>query len=136
MSRLSARTAWLSCRITLKPSDIHSRPCEVFYGRGTLSNFIERIELIEKYMDEIRQALQGRAIYQYGERIFDPMELEFGSLCYMTSHRQNDDESMYILYIPDEADRERIKFLHECRNLLAHAACCDPGRVKKLLDKE
>lgn len=23
-----------------KQCDIHSRPCEVFYGRGTLSNFI------------------------------------------------------------------------------------------------
>ena len=97
---------------------------------------MERIEIIEKYRSEIKDALQTNVISQYGEQISDPMEVELGSLCYMMSHRQNSDAYMYILYIPEEKDRERIKFLHECRNLLAHVSCCEPNQVRKLLDKE
>lgn len=97
---------------------------------------MERIEIIEKYRGEILNVLQTNVITQYGEQIFDPMEVELGSLCFMMSHRQNGDAYRYILYIPEETDRERIKFLHECRNLLAHVSCCDPDQVRKLLDKE
>lgn len=94
---------------------------------------MERIELIEKYRTAISQALTENHIKQYGEQITDPMEVELGSLCYMMSHRQ--DAYMYVLYIPDETDRERIRFLHECRNLLAHASVCEPEKVRKLLGK-
>lgn len=95
---------------------------------------MERIEIIGKYWDVISQALVENNITQYGEQIKDPMEVELGALCFMISHRQDDD--MYMLYIPDGIDRERIKFLHKCRNLLAHASICDPEQVRKLLDKE
>ena len=95
---------------------------------------MERIEIIEKYRDAISQALTDNYIAQYGEQITDPMEVELGSLCFMMSHRQ--DVYMYMLYIPDETDRERIRFLHECRNLLAHVSICNPEQVRKLLDKE
>ena len=95
---------------------------------------MERIEIIEKYRDAISQALTNNYIAQYGEQITDPMEVELGSLCFMMSHRQ--DVYMYMLYIPDETDRERIRFLHECRNLLAHVSICNPEQVRKLLDKE
>lgn len=95
---------------------------------------MERIEIIEKYWDAISQALADNCIIQYGEQIIDPMEVELGSLCFMMSHRQN--ACIYMLYIPDETDRERIRFLHECRNLLAHVSICNPEQVRKLLDKE
>lgn len=95
---------------------------------------MERIEIIEKYRDAISQALTDNYIVQYGEQITDPMEVELGSLCFMMSHRQ--DIYMYMLYIPDKTDRERIRFLHECRNLLAHVSICNPEQVRKLLDKE
>lgn len=94
---------------------------------------MERIEIIEKYRDEISQVLSDNNFTQYGERIVDPMEIELGSLCYMMSSRK--DANIYMLYIPDEKDRERIKFLHECRNLLAHVSTCNPEQVRKLLDK-
>ncbi len=97
---------------------------------------MERIEIIEKYRTEIDDALHANFITQYGEQITDPMEVELGSLCYMMSHRQSGDVYMYMLYIPEEMDRERIKFLHECRNSLAHVSCCNPDQVRKLLDKE
>lgn len=95
---------------------------------------MERIEIIEKYRDAISQALADNNFAQYGEQITDPMEVELGSLCFMMSHRQ--DVYMYMLYISDETDRERIRFLHECRNLLAHVSICNPEQVRKLLDKE
>lgn len=94
---------------------------------------MERIEIIEKYRDVISQALADNYIAQYGEQITDPMEVELGTLCYMMSHRK---DIYYMLYIPDEIDRKRIRFLHECRNLLAHVSCCAPVQVKRLLDKD
>ncbi len=97
---------------------------------------VERIEIIERYRDVINKALSDNYITQYGERIIDPMEVEFGSLCYMMSHRQDGDANMYMLYIPDETYRERIRFLHECRNLLAHVLVCEPEQVRRLLDKK
>lgn len=96
---------------------------------------MERIEIINKYFDEISQALADNHITQYGELITDPMDVELGSLCYMMTQRQEQDHYMYMLYIPDEVDRDRIRFLHECRNLIAHASICDPEQVEKLLDK-
>ena len=95
---------------------------------------MERIEIIEKYRDDISQALTANHFEQYGEQITAPMAVELGSLCFMMSHRQ--DVYRYMLYISDKTDRERIKFLHECRNLLAHVSICNPEQVRKLLDKE
>lgn len=96
---------------------------------------MERIGLIEKYQKEIDHALTDSCITQYGEKITDPMEVELGTLCYMMSHRQETDY-MYMLYIPDETDRNRIRFLHECRNTIAHVSICNPEQVRKLLDKK
>lgn len=96
---------------------------------------MERIELIKKHHDKISQALADNHITQYGEHITDSMEVELGTLCYMMSHRQEQNYYMYMLYIPDEDDRDRIKFLHECRNLIAHASICNPEQVRQLLDK-
>lgn len=97
---------------------------------------MERIEIIERYRDTINKALTKNDITQFGEKITDPMEVELGSLCYMMSHRQDGAENMYMVYIPDETDRERIRFLHECRNLLAHGSICEPEQVRRLFDKE
>ena len=95
---------------------------------------MERIELIEKYRSAINTALAENHIIQYGELISDPIDVELGSLCHMMSHRQ--DAYMYMLYIPDEEDRDRIRFLHECRNSLAHVSICTPDQIRELLDKE
>ena len=47
--------------------------------------------------------------------------------------KKRDSTGKYILRIPDARDRERIEFLHDCRNQLAHATCCNPEQVKELL---
>lgn len=95
---------------------------------------MERIEFIRKYWNKIDQALLDNCIMQYGGRITDPMELELGTLSYMMGARR--DDYLYILYVPDEVDRDRVRFLHECRNLIAHASICEPSQVRKLLDRE
>ena len=93
---------------------------------------MERVEFVKKYKDKIEKIL-SEGFKQYGEPVTEPMEFELGSMCYLMNHRG--DDNMYELYIPDENDRERIKFLHECRNLLAHVNVCSPEQVRKLLDK-
>ena len=94
---------------------------------------LERIELISKYQEEIQEALDQEATYQYGEELTDPIEVELGTMCYLMARRRSD--YLYSLYIPDESDRERIHFLHECRNRLAHAETCTVEQVSALLEK-
>ena len=78
---------------------------------------LERQKLIEKWHDSIEEALQENHVEQFGAAVTDPAEVELGTLCYMMRCRVSGDYRM--LYIPEEADRERIRFLHECRNKLA-----------------
>lgn len=94
---------------------------------------LERIELISKHQEEIQEALDQEATYQYGEELTDPIEVELGTMCYLMARRRSD--YLYSLYIPDESDRERIHFLHECRNRLAHAETCTVEQVSALLEK-
>ena len=89
---------------------------------------IERRAIIEKYFDVLQNALQDHYIEQYKKPVKFPIEVEFGTLCYMMK------ETVNYVYIPDRLDRERIHFLHDMRNDLAHARPCDPSRVKELLD--
>lgn len=93
---------------------------------------LERQKLIEKWHDSIEEALHENHVEQFGAAVTDPAEVELGTLCYMMRCRVSGDYRM--LYIPEEADRERIRFLHECRNKLAHMNCCAPGQVAALLD--
>lgn len=94
---------------------------------------LERQQLVEKWYAAIDEALADNAVVQYGSTLTDPAEVELGTLCYMLSCKVSGDHRM--LYLPDEEDRERIHFLHECRNKLAHMSCCAPSEVTTLLDK-
>ncbi|NLM83540.1 MAG: hypothetical protein GX189_02390 [Clostridiales bacterium] len=92
---------------------------------------MERIEIIKRNFAAIKKALEQEVIVQYNEEITNPYDVELGTLCHLMSKRGSDGH--YLLYIPDEALRDRIRFLHECRNLLAHAECCSPYQVAELL---
>ncbi|MBQ5759741.1 MAG: hypothetical protein IIV92_06485 [Schwartzia sp.] len=94
---------------------------------------IERVSLIQKYKTEIQNVLDSDYIEQYHEQLTNALDTELGTLCYLMSRKE---DGMYILYIPDEGDRKRIKFLHDCRNKLAHAVCCSPGQIYELLGKD
>ena len=94
---------------------------------------MERVSLIEKWHDIIQDALDNNYITQYNEQLMDAIDVELGSLCYMMKHRT--DTGLYMLYIPDEEERDWISFLHDCRNQLAHASCCTTNQVVRLLDR-
>ena len=88
---------------------------------------MERIALIEKWYDIIQDALDSNYITQYNEPLRNAIDVELGSLCYMMKHRT--ESGLYMLYIPDENERDWISFLHDCRNQLAHASICTTDQV-------
>lgn len=93
---------------------------------------LERQYYIEKFRDSIQDALNNNSVYQYGNVISEPEDVELGTLCYMMSSVT---ENGRMLYIPDDSDRERINFLHDCRNKLAHVSCCTPEEIAALFDR-
>ena len=93
---------------------------------------LERQQLVKKWYTTISDALKDNRVDQYGAILTDPTEVELGTLCFMMSCKVYGDYRM--LYIPDDTDRERIRFLHECRNKLAHMNCCTPEEVSQLLN--
>lgn len=93
---------------------------------------LERQKIIDKWHSAIETALKDNQVIQFGVVLTDPTEVELGTLCFMMSHKIHGDYRM--LYIPEETDRERIRFLHDCRNKLAHMNCCTPNEVSCLLD--
>ena len=92
---------------------------------------LERVNLIDKWFDKIQDALTNNFVKQYDDQIYDPYDAELGTLFYLNTHR--DHEGKYKLQIPERVDREKIDFLHTCRNLLAHVKCCSPDQIKELL---
>lgn len=94
---------------------------------------LEKTDIVKEWKEEIGRALTENCIMQYGERVCSAQDAELGTLCYMMGKRNED--GLYFLYIPDEEARERISFLHECRNTLAHACTCTPQMVARLLDQ-
>ena len=87
---------------------------------------IERVSIIEKYRGILQDTLDNNYVEQYKKQLTSPVEIEFGTLCYMIASG--------MLYISDKSDRDRIHFLHDIRNDLAHAHFCDSAKVKELLD--
>lgn len=94
---------------------------------------MERISLINKWHIVIQNALDDNAVTQFNEPLTTAEDAELGSLCYMMKQRTSD--GFYMLYIPDEDERSRLTFLHECRNQLAHASCCTTDQVVRLLER-
>ncbi len=92
---------------------------------------LERVELIGRYERQIREVLASGRITQYNQILQEPMDVELGTLSYWMGAKMED--GFYTLYIPSEEDRKRIRFLHTCRNQLAHASCCTPEQVEQLL---
>ena len=92
---------------------------------------LERVDLIGRYERQIREVLASGGITQYNQILQEPMDVELGTLSYLMGAKMED--GFYTLYIPSEEDRKRIRFLHTCRNQLAHASCCTPEQVEQLL---
>ena len=86
-----------------------------------------RIDLIKKWNYEIQKILNEKHVEQYNTPIRDASDVELGTLDFIVNK--------YEYCIEDEKTCEWISFLHECRNLLAHADCCTPEQVRRLLDR-
>lgn len=93
---------------------------------------LERVKLITKWKNEIQKVLDNEKISQFGEPLVKAINAELGTLCYLLKRKTPN--GVYLLYIPNEEDRKRIVFLHDCRNKLAHASCCSTSEVLQLLD--
>ena len=86
---------------------------------------MERIQIITEYYEDLQDILDNHSVEQFGEIIRDPIRLELGTLCYLMCRHS---------CFHDKYTRDRIDFLHQCRNHLAHAHCCNVSEVKELLD--
>jgi hypothetical protein len=93
----------------------------------------ERMEIINSQSGEIQRGLDTYEITQYNQRIAAPLDMELGTLVYNFSHRA--DAYNYYIYIPDDAVRERIRFLHACRNTLAHVKSLSVRQVSALIER-
>jgi hypothetical protein len=91
----------------------------------------QRAHLVEKYHDQIRQALARHDELYFGERITDPMEAELGLLFYLANKfDQNNNRLLCFPY----ADYSMLADLHECRNKLAHRDCLDIKVINRVLE--
>jgi hypothetical protein len=75
----------------------------------------------------------------YKEPIDSPDELELATIIFLMRNRRRNkngyETSEYVLYIPDDSARERIKLLYEMRNNIAHGKVCPESDVVRLLRK-
>ncbi len=90
-----------------------------------------RIQLIVQIKDEITDLLKKREIKQFGDRIENPYEMEWGTLFYAMKLTNINDE--YYLKSLTTADRDMIRKYRDCRNTLAHGECCSVSQVCELL---
>ena len=93
---------------------------------------LERVEIIRRLESDVKNALKVYPVKQYGSDVTDPYNVELGTLCHMIKSQNGD--GMYQLYIRDQALREDIEFLKECRNTIAHMNCCNPAEIGRIID--
>lgn len=104
---------------------------------------MERLRITTQWEGLITDALRTAAwnfrkgelstLRQFGEELRSAADVELGTLVYMMGLRRSDDHSQWLLYIPDEEEREWVYFLCECRNKLAHHTDCSPEEMLRLL---
>lgn len=103
----------------------------------------ERITFIEKYYTNIKEALAAEYfdynkyanfyITQFGERVDDPYDVDIGTIYRMNHLRKASDISLYMLFLPNEDDRQRLELLHDMRNSIAHVEACTIEQTAKFL---
>lgn len=106
-----------------------------------------RIQIAVEYADTIEEALatmywnprkdkakdQTGYVKQFDAAITCAGDVELGTLTFMMTVRRASDHGQYLLYIPDEQERNKIFFLHKCRNSLAHHHRCRSDQMRELL---
>lgn len=105
---------------------------------------IERVSFVEKYRERLQEAISekyydyrygySQLVYQFGDKIDSPDDVELGTIYRMTKLKRAADESQYLLYIPEEQSRSRIELLHRVRNSLAHGENCPIEQVAEFVN--
>ena len=90
-----------------------------------------RMKIIQELEESIKVCLETHDVLQFGQRISEPFDAEFGALEFMMA--KHDEYGMRWLSVPDETVRNRIHLLRACRNNLAHSDCCTVEQVKELM---
>lgn len=105
----------------------------------------ERMSLINTRKDDIEEALDTAytsangtsktGIYEYGERVTDPYDVEFGTLCYMMSLYRADNTEQFLVSFRVPADRDRIWLLRDMRNKIAHMDICSTDEITAFFEQ-
>ena len=83
---------------------------------------MERLKYIKDFYDDIANVLSRETIVQFDEVITQPNDVELGTLHFLIKS--------FKINVPSWADRERVSFLRDCRNKIAHMNCCTVDEVK------
>ena len=90
-----------------------------------------RVQLIERIKDEVVDLLKKREILQFGERIDNPYDLEWGTL-YYAMNLKNVDNAYYLKSLTVD-DKKMIRQYRSCRNTLAHGDICSVSQTVMIL---
>ncbi|MDR1580794.1 MAG: hypothetical protein LBS35_10595 [Synergistaceae bacterium] len=103
---------------------------------------IERFNFVEKWKTQIEEALsvsyrepqtgKERILTQYDEYLQSAVDVEIGTINRMLRLRRFNATDDYLLYLPEENDRRRVRLLYEMRNNLAHMKSCTVEQIKDL----
>jgi hypothetical protein len=103
----------------------------------------QRIQFIAAHEAEIAAALDAdfwdekrgetRLLTQELGNVGNVYEIELGYLYLMMHLRKSRDSQQFLLYLPEENARERLRLLRDVRNKLAHMQKCSVGEVSALL---
>lgn len=94
---------------------------------------MERCRIIDQLYPRLERALEDVDLFQYGDRITDPEDMELGTLVCLMAIREEEGSDQYVLFLPEEEIRERVHFLHHCRNQIAHAKVLTPQEIGQLM---
>ena len=92
-----------------------------------------RITLIERIEEELRVLLNAQEIVQFGERVESPHDVEWGTLSYVMT-LSNLNNEYYLKSITGE-DRKKIRQIRDLRNNLAHGDCCSASETALILPR-
>jgi hypothetical protein len=122
----------------LSSDALSQEPPEVWNGKGTaqeiwkaqLAGTFSQLELLRrKYIasreSDIGNALASQEFRQFNEIIRDPFDLELGALDYMARH---------CYFSTKQDEREKLSFLRECRNNLAHGNHLTSAELKRVFE--
>lgn len=97
----------------------------------------ETIRHIRKERDYPNSLFPQGLLNSYKEPIESPDDIELATIFFLMRNKRRNESGCetydYLLYIPDELARERIKLLYEMRNSIAHGKFCSECDVVRLL---